>query len=81
MIQRVLAETRSSPYLKIKIKLLWIGTLKNGVDRLDLKSNKIIHFPLEQERTNGLLETRINIITGDNKGYLWDRNFIRFNTL
>jgi ligand-binding sensor domain-containing protein/serine phosphatase RsbU (regulator of sigma subunit) len=41
-------------------KELWIGTGSNGVFRMDIRSEKILKYPIE----NGVLENSITIITG-----------------
>jgi ligand-binding sensor domain-containing protein/serine phosphatase RsbU (regulator of sigma subunit) len=41
-------------------KELWIGTRKNGVFRMDIMSEKILNYPIQ----NGTLENSITMITG-----------------
>ena len=47
---------------------LWIGTIENGVYRLDLQQNRLTHFPDDPAK---LSHKRILAIFEDGQGHLW----------
>ena len=50
---------------------LWVGTTNNGLDRLNVKLNQIVHYPANIEKPYALTSNAILSICKDKKGRLW----------
>jgi len=59
---------------------IWIGTNANGIDRLDKKTNKFIHFQHDDSR-NSLGDNKVTSFCEDKNGNLWIGTFKGLNCL
>lgn len=58
-------------YLDKKKQLLWLGMYKNdGLYRIDLRTNKVLHFHTES-KDMPLIDNNINVIYADHQDILW----------
>ncbi|MDM7925478.1 MAG: two-component regulator propeller domain-containing protein [bacterium] len=63
---------------------LWIGTYGGGLDHLDIRSRRVVHFPAGPEGTRSLSNDQVNSIAYHWDGNLWvgtneGLNFIRID--
>ena len=50
---------------------IWVGTLGNGLNKVNLKQKKFIHFQKKVNDSNSLSENYVRSICEDNNGTLW----------
>ncbi|MFW6131686.1 MAG: two-component regulator propeller domain-containing protein [Candidatus Aminicenantaceae bacterium] len=54
-----------------KAGILWIGTRFGGVNKLDPKTEKFVHYMNNQDSSNSLSNNQVNVIFEDSSGKLW----------
>lgn len=52
-------------------KNLWIGTTNDGLNMLDRKTDKYVHYKYDLNKENTIASNRIRQITGDLEGNIW----------
>lgn len=69
----------SSDYIwalhKDKNNQIWIGSHNNALERYDINSKTLIHYPSEPEKDNGFPWEMVRDICEDQKGQLWFATF------
>ncbi len=50
---------------------IWVGTLGNGLNKVNLKQKKFLHFQKKVNNSNSLSENYVRSICEDNTGQLW----------
>jgi ligand-binding sensor domain-containing protein len=56
---------------KDKENILWIGTYKGGINRIDTKSNNFSSISTKDLESNSISSNHIRVIKEDNYGNLW----------